>query len=108
MTDTFRVDWYLDPATAPVSTTVGDGDRQQAGLNAGETVTLTMPVAIALPGPHIFYAQADTALGGAERDEANNITGPVTVLDGGQVYARSLGLFLRSWGVMGNLAITRG
>jgi len=32
----------------------------------------------------------------------------VTVLDGGQVYARSLDLFLRSWGVLGNLAITRG
>ena len=31
----------------------------------------------------------------------------VTVLDGGQVYARSLSLFLRSWGVLGNLAITR-
>ena len=32
----------------------------------------------------------------------------VTILDGGQVYTRSLSSFLNSWGVLGNLAVMHG
>jgi len=81
--ETFRVDWYRNPGAVPISTTLGNGYWEQNGLRAGEVVTLTTLVTVTVPGDHTFYAQVDTASGGigavAERDEANNITGPVIV-----------------------------
>jgi plastocyanin len=75
----FRVDWYLDPVTVPVSTTPGVYSWTVASLAAGTSEALTATWMITAAGVHTFYAQADVGNAIAEDNEDNNLLGPLTV-----------------------------
>jgi len=82
VTETFRVDWYADPATPPLTTTIGTGYWLQDGLAPGAGVEFTATHTLFSVGEHSLWAQVDRMNAAAESDETNNLTGPVTVTVG--------------------------
>lgn len=82
ITQTFQVDWYADPATPPLTTTPGTGYWLVEGLGVGEAAVLMATHTFTLTGQHVLWAQADRTQAVPESDEANNLTGPVTMTAG--------------------------
>jgi len=82
VTQTFRVDWYADPATPPLTNTPGTGYWLQAGLAPGAAADFTATHTFTVTGNHALWAQVDRTEVVTESDEANNLTGPVTVTVG--------------------------
>jgi plastocyanin len=75
----FRVDWYADPGSSPVSATVGSLQWWQSGLGSGLTADLESEYTFDTPGEHTLYAQVDRDDLVMEHDEGNNVLGPSTI-----------------------------
>jgi hypothetical protein len=77
---TFSVDWYLNPASSPTPAMVGDLVWSQTGLTAGEALTLSKSHVFTTAGTHEIYAQIDRLNAIVERDEDDNLTGPLSLV----------------------------
>ena len=75
----FRVDWYADLGTSPISTTVGSLQWWQSGLGPSQTASLEEIFTFDTAGEHTLYAQVDRDDLVMENDEGNNVSGPFAV-----------------------------
>ena len=82
ITETFRMDWYANPSTPPVTSTSGTGYWLQNGLGHGASVEFTATHTFVSVEEHTLWAQVDRMNAVAEHNETNNLTGPVTVTVG--------------------------
>jgi RHS repeat-associated protein len=79
ITDTFQIDAYADPITAPVAGETGDYGWSLTELAMGNSATLTRTHVFTAGGAHTLYAQVDTGQAITESDEANNVSTPYTL-----------------------------
>jgi len=75
----FEVDLYQNLASAPGVSQVGDVTCNASGLAKLATTTCTGTVTYAVPGTYLVWAQADTMNTVAERNEGNNVKGPLKI-----------------------------
>jgi len=75
----FRTDLYVNPPSPPGVGDSGVISWTVAGLGPGASVPLTATYVFTPAGNYHLWAQADTLNNVAEGNEANNVTGPVTI-----------------------------
>ena len=82
----FRVDFYKDLTSAPVTQQTGDFLCSMSQLAASSSDTCVGTVSYSLSGSYSMWAQADTAQQVTESNESNNVFGPqiINVLSNSQ------------------------
>jgi len=75
----FTIDLYQNTASAPVPSQVGDVTCTVTSLDIRGRASCSGTVIYNVSGTYQVWAQVDTANADAESDEANNVSGPVTI-----------------------------
>ena len=78
----FDVDWYIDPTAPPTTILTGTGAWPVSSLGTGAAVDLSTTVTFTTVTTYTLWAQVNRTQVITERNETNNITGPLTVTVG--------------------------